>query len=170
MSIWPPICLPEDHLKTMNSTNISLEATYLGTILEPDLDNFTQDDFEEFEFIGDYKYFIVKVLLIVWDFVSFVLNGFGIDLLWHRVEVNHAVYNVLLQDVVLACLTSLTSFGISGYVWADDLTWFRLHSFLTLIPLVFHQWTWAIVAHLRYIFSITCVITNSYLRAWTGRI
>ena len=98
---------------------------------------------------SDFMYLVIKTSLVLWDLVGFVLNGLGIDLLWHRVEVNHAVYNVLLQDVVLACLTSGVSLGVSIYIWPDNLTWFRVHSLLTLLPLVFHNWAWAVVAHLR---------------------
>ena len=48
----------------------------------------------------------LRVALIVLDSFGFVINTLGVDMLWHGVEVNHAVYALLLQDVVLAAFTT----------------------------------------------------------------
>ena len=144
MSPWSQICLPEEEFFTMNYTNLSIDSSLLDPgLVYRVLSNTTYEDTTHLNYIA------VKLLLIVWDLAGLILNGLGVDFLWHRVAVNHAVYNVLLQDVVLACLTSGLSMGITTTFWSANMTCFRVHSFLSLLPLVFHNWAWAVIAKLR---------------------
>ena len=147
MSTWPHICLPQDEFFTMNYSNLSIQSSSLDSGPEYRvIANVTSEDPID---STDLKYIAIKLLLIIWDMAGLILNGLGVDFLWHRVAVNHAVYNVLLQDVVLACLTSGISMGITTTFWTDNLTCFRVHSLLSLLPLVFHNWAWAVIAKLR---------------------
>ena len=147
MSTWLQICLPEDEFVTMNDSNLTLNSSPLDPIV---VEKTTfEDSIVSMDGLGEWKYMGIKLMLIIWDMVGMVLNGLGVDFLWHRVAVNHAVYNVLLQDVVLACFTSGLSIGMTSTFWTDHLTCFRVHSLLTLLPLVFHNWAWALIAQLR---------------------
>ena len=163
MSIWPPVCHPEDqHLQLvlMNNSNVSLahqsssfhmvEATSdnlgipnLVPPVPPNLPN--SDD------IILYKYLVLKVFFLIWDVVGAFLNGLGIDLLWHRVEINHAVYSIVLHDIILALVSSVVTLVINTFFWSDDLAWFRIHALLNLLPFVFHNWAWAIISNLRLV-------------------
>lgn len=95
------------------------------------------------------SYFWWKLFLLLWDLLGLVVNGLGIDMLWHGVEVNHAVYFVILQDICLAFSTTMASELFNWILWSDDLMWFRFHGFLSLLPFMFHNWAWASVASLR---------------------
>ena len=49
-----------------------------------------------------YPYLLfTKILLLLWDTIGLVINGLGIDFMWHGIEINHAVYSLVLQDIVL---------------------------------------------------------------------
>ena len=64
-----------------------------------------------------YPYIVfVKVVLFLWDLSGLVVNGFGIDLMWHGIEINHAVYSLLLQDIVL-CWLSSAFWCILNWIW-----------------------------------------------------
>ena len=86
------------------------------------------------------------------DIFGLTFNGLGIDMIWHGVEVNHAVYFVILQDLCLAFLTTLASQIFNWFFWYDDLLWFRFYGLLAMLPFIFHNWAWASVAQLRYLF------------------
>ena len=160
MSIWPPVCHPDD-LHIMNNSNVSLPSSFhmvettsddgLGpppaSPVSPDLPSSPLPPEDNF-----YTYLVLKVFFLLWDGLGVLLNGLGIDLLWHRVEINHAVYSIVLHDIALAFVSSVVYFVINAFFWSNDLTWFRIHALLSLLPLVFHHWAWAIISNLRYTF------------------
>ena len=92
----------------------------------------------------------LRVALIVLDSFGFVINTLGVDMLWHGVEVNHAVYALLLQDVVLAAFTTFLSLMFNWIYWFREEYWFIFHLVLSLLSLTFQDWCWSYVAHLRY--------------------
>ena len=94
-------------------------------------------------------FFWWKTFLLTWDFIGIMINGLGIDMLWHGVEVNHAVYCLILQDICLAWVTTLVSQLFNWIFWSDDLSWFKFHGAFAMLPLIFHDWSWASVAYLR---------------------
>lgn len=94
-------------------------------------------------------YFWLKTTLLTWDFIGVLINGLGIDMLWHGVEINHAVYFVILQDMSIAFGSSVITEALNWLFWTNDLSWFRAHCFLAFVPFTFHNWAWASVAHLR---------------------
>lgn len=94
-------------------------------------------------------FFWWKTFLLTWDFIGLMVNGLGIDMLWHGVEVNHAVYCLILQDICLAWVTTLVSQLFNWIFWTDDSSWFKFHGAFALLPLIFHDWSWASVAYLR---------------------
>ena len=96
------------------------------------------------------SYFWWKAILVILDIFGLTFSGLGIDMIWHGVEVNHAVYLVILQDVCLAFITTLVSQIFSWFFWNNNLSWFRFYGFLALLPIMFHNWAWASVAQLRY--------------------
>ena len=64
-----------------------------------------------------YPYILfTKILILIWDTLGLIVNGFGIDLMWHGIEINHAVYSLVLQDLVLCWLSSLL-WCILNWVW-----------------------------------------------------
>ena len=91
----------------------------------------------------------LRVALIVLDSFGFVINTLGVDMLWHGVEVNHAVYALLLQDVVLAAFTTFLSLMFNWIYWFREEYWFIFHLVLSLLSLTFQDWCWSYVAHLR---------------------
>ena len=102
--------------------------------------------------VEESHYFWWKASIIFLDIFGLTFNGLGIDMIWHGVEVNHAVYFVILQDLCLAFLTTLASQIFNWFFWYDDLLWFRFYGLLAMLPFIFHNWAWASVAQLRYIF------------------
>ncbi len=116
---------------------------------EQDLNNETLSHLNEANSTYYTDYFWWKVILLVWDLIGLFINGLGIDMLWHGVEVNHAVYFVILQDICLAFGSALITETLNWFFWMDNLSWFRCHSFFSMMPFIFHNWAWASVAHLR---------------------
>ena len=104
--------------------------------------------------VEESHYFWWKASIIFLDIFGLTFNGLGIDMIWHGVEVNHAVYFVILQDLCLAFLTTLASQIFNWFFWYDDLLWFRFYGLLAILPFIFHNWAWASVAQLRYFFEI----------------
>ena len=102
--------------------------------------------------VEESHYFWWKASIIFLDIFGLTFNGLGIDMIWHGVEVNHAVYFVILQDLCLAFLTTLASQIFNWFFWYDDLLWFRFYGLLAMLPFIFHNWAWASVAQLRYLF------------------
>ena len=96
-----------------------------------------------------YDYFGLKTVLVVMDCIGLIMNTLGVDMLWHGVEINHAVYALLLQDVVLALITTSISLIFCGSLWYHDEMWFQMHVIFTLISLIFQDWCWGSVAYLR---------------------
>ena len=99
--------------------------------------------------VDEHNYFWWKAVLVLLDVFGLTFNGLGIDMIWHGVEINHAVYFVILQDLCLAFLTTLVSQIFNWFFWNDNLMWFRFYGILALLPFMFHNWAWASVAHLR---------------------
>ena len=48
--------------------------------------------------VVNYDYFGLKTVLVIMDCIGLIMNMLGVDMLWHGVEINHAVYALLLQD------------------------------------------------------------------------
>ena len=102
-----------------------------------------------------------QIGLTLWDIVGLVFNLFGIDFFWSGIEVNHAVYNLVFQDLVL-CWGSVAIWTLTGWIWwtspADQIprpdTWLVMYLTFSLLPLLFHDCSWAWVAYLRH-FNVT---------------
>ena len=99
--------------------------------------------------VVNYDYFGLKTVLVIMDCIGLIMNMLGVDMLWHGVEINHAVYALLLQDVVLALMTTSISLIFCGSLWYHDEMWFQMHVIFTLISLIFQDWCWGSVAYLR---------------------
>ena len=104
--------------------------------------------------VEESHYFWWKASIIFLDIFGLTFNGLGIDMIWHGVEINHAVYFVILQDLCLAFVTTLVSQIFNWFFWYDDLLWFRFYGLLAILPFIFHNWAWASVAQLRYFLRI----------------
>jgi len=151
---WPPQCFVEELNMSFNS---SLPSSYQRVALE-DHSIFQHEHFLKNIHNGtitlnnpttEDSYFWWKAILVILDIFGLTFSGLGIDMIWHGVEVNHAVYFVILQDVCLAFITTLVSQIFSWFFWNNDLSWFRFYGFLALLPIMFHNWAWASVAQLR---------------------
>ena len=67
-----------------------------------------------------YPYLLfAKILLLVLDAIGLVVNGLGIDLMWSGIEINHAVYSLVLQDIVLCWLSSFLWFAFNWIWWSS---------------------------------------------------
>ena len=67
-----------------------------------------------------YPYLLfAKILLLVLDTIGLVVNGLGIDLMWSGIEINHAVYSLVLQDIVLCWLSSFLWFAFNWIWWSS---------------------------------------------------
>ena len=108
--------------------------------------------------VEESHYFWWKASIIFLDIFGLTFNGLGIDMIWHGVEVNHAVYFVILQDLCLAFVTTLASQIFNWFFWYDDLLWFRFYGLLAMLPFIFHNWAWASIAQLRYFFEFLSLI------------
>ena len=106
--------------------------------------------------VEESHYFWWKASIIFLDIFGLTFNGLGIDMIWHGVEINHAVYFVILQDLCLAFVTTLASQIFNWFFWYDDLLWFRFYGLLAMLPFVFHNWAWASIAQLRYFLKFLC--------------
>ena len=103
-----------------------------------------------------------------------IFQGLGVDMLWHGVEINHAVYSLLLQDVVLCWASSLLWWIFNWWWWRRYyVVWAQMYLLFCALPIVFHDTAWAAVAYLRW-FNITdndgwLQLDQSVLRLkWTG--
>ena len=68
-----------------------------------------------------YPYILfTKIILLLWDVIGLVINGLGIDLMWHGIEINHAVYSLVLQDIVLCWLSSLLWCSLNWIWWSTS--------------------------------------------------
>ena len=68
-----------------------------------------------------YPYILfTKIILLLWDVIGLVVNGLGIDLMWHGIEINHAVYSLVLQDIVLCWLSSLLWCSLNWIWWSTS--------------------------------------------------
>lgn len=113
--------------------------------------------------LGSTSYFVWwKVLLLLWDLTGLITNGLGVDMLWHGVEVNHAVYALVLQDIGLCWASSLASWIFTWLFWGpgQDESWLTLYILCAAVPLTFHDWAWSSVAYLR---SINITDNDSWL-------
>lgn len=154
-SVWPPQCMINDELNSMSLANTSISSPFhmedvelLGSnITTSDLVNASNSTGEPVSYYSNY--FWLKIFLLFFDLLGLLVNGLGIDMLWHGVEINHAVYFVILQDVCLAFGSAILTQLCHWFFWMDDLAWFQFHCFLGFLPLAFHNWAWASVAHLR---------------------
>ena len=81
--------------------------------------------------------------------LGMIINALGIDMLWHGVEINHAVYALVLQDMILALLTTMMTLMFNWSFWYYEETWFKFHGFFTMFSLIFQDWCWGSVAYLR---------------------
>lgn len=162
MSSWPQ-CTEKDIFENMSSGSSEPSSSQMVAAANDDILVFEDSVLEALgaaglnlsssasevnQLIGG-EYFWWKTFLLTWDFIGLLINGLGIDMLWHGVEVNHAVYALILQDICLAWISTLISSCVNWLVWADDCTWFRFHSVCGLVPILFHDWAWASVAYLR---------------------
>ena len=165
MSTWPQCFDDSDgliqHPQAIMSSNTSgLQAasfhqhiatpSHFDYDYDPDLNVTLIEEEQGLGSGGKNIYLWWKLALILWDLAGFLVNGLGIDMLWHGVEVNHAVYYVILQDICIAFITAVLSETLNWIFWSDDIMWYRYHGFLALVPLIFHSWAWASVAHLRF--------------------
>ena len=67
-----------------------------------------------------YPYLLfAKILLLVLDTIGLVVNGLGIDLMWSGIEINHAVYSLVLQDIVLCWLSPFLWFAFNWIWWSS---------------------------------------------------
>ena len=81
---------------SINLNNITMESTAMDSL---------------------YPYLLfTKILLLLWDAIGLIVNGLGIDLMWHGIEINHAVYSLVLQDIVLCWLSSFL-WLIMNWIW-----------------------------------------------------
>ena len=81
------------------------------------LNNLTMDSFA-MDSLYPYLLF-TKILLLLLDTIGLVVNGLGIDLMWHGIEINHAVYSLVLQDIVLCWLSSFLWFVFNWIWWSS---------------------------------------------------
>lgn len=76
-------------------------------------------------------------------------------MLWHGVEINHVIYSLLLQDVVLCWASSLLWWIFNWWWWKRScVVWAQMYLLFCALPVVFHDTAWATVAYLRW-FNIT---------------
>ena len=172
MSFWPqcPLELIEDmaNLSSLSSTTTTTSSEFVavtpesaglmaGMSGEQLLSNGIITDHSKIinitnqynNMVVNYDYFGLKTVLVVMDCIGLIMNTLGVDMLWHGVEINHAVYALLLQDVVLALITTSISLIFCGSLWYHDEMWFQMHVIFTLISLIFQDWCWGSVAYLR---------------------
>ena len=77
-----------------------------------------------------YPYILfTKIILLLWDVIGLVVNGLGIDLMWHGIEINHAVYSLVLQDIVLCWLSSLLWCSLNWIWWSTSGIFVHNHLF-----------------------------------------
>ena len=141
-----PISQPAEKVISPNTINYS-STHYSATILKDFVGHQNMSSFMITNY--DSHYDGIKTALIIIDTIGLVVNGLGIDMLWHGVEVNHAVYSLLLQDVTLALFSSIMSLIVNWPLWYYEEFWFKFYGFFTLISLIFQDWCWAAVAYLR---------------------
>ena len=100
-----------------------------------------------------YFYYMVtaKLALLIWDFAGLLINGLGIDLIWHGIEVNHAVYSLVFQDIVLCWCSSALWLAGNWLWWPTSETWMFMNLIFSVLPLAFHDCAWATIAYLRYV-------------------
>merc|ERR1711894_633684 len=85
---------------SINLNNITMESTAMDSL---------------------YPYLLfTKILLLLWDAIGLIVNGLGIDLMWHGIEINHAVYSLVLQDIVLCWLSSLLWCSLNWIWWSTS--------------------------------------------------
>ena len=88
-----------DYDTDINLNNVTMESTAMDSL---------------------YPYLLItKILLLLWDAIGLVVNGLGIDLMWHGIEINHAVYSLVLQDIVLCWLSSFLWFILNWIWWSS---------------------------------------------------
>ena len=98
------------------------------------LNNLTMDSFT-LDSLYPYLLF-TKILLLLWDTIGLVVNGLGIDLMWHGIEINHAVYSLVLQDIVLCWLSSFLWFMLNWTWWSATGSIFVYNIFAILFNFV----------------------------------
>ena len=86
---------------------------------EADGINLTEDKITSIDSLYPYM-LCMKVLLLLWDTVGLIVNGLGIDLMWHGIEINHAVYSLVLQDIVLCWLSSFLWCMLNWIWWSTS--------------------------------------------------
>ena len=82
-------------------------------------DNFNSTE-DKIDSLYPYMIFCMKVLLLLWDTIGLIVNGLGIDLMWHGIEINHAVYSLVLQDIVLCWLSSFLWCMLNWIWWSTS--------------------------------------------------
>lgn len=88
-----------DYDTDINLNNVTMESTAIDSL---------------------YPYLLItKIILLLWDAIGLVVNGLGIDLMWHGIEINHAVYSLVLQDIVLCWLSSFLWFILNWIWWSS---------------------------------------------------
>ena len=154
-----PISQPAEKIISPNTINYS-STHYSATILKDFVSHQNMTSFMITNYDSQPMYCGIKTALIIIDSVGLVFNALGIDMLWHGVEVNHAVYSLLLQDVTLALFSSMMSLIINWPLWYYEEFWFKLYGFFALISLIFQDWCWAAVAYLRlsHIFQLISLL------------
>ena len=92
--------------------------------------NLTEDKIASID--GLYPYMLcMKVLLLLWDTLGLIVNGLGIDLMWHGIEINHAVYSLVLQDIVLCWLSSFLWCMLNWIWWSTSGIFYYLQLVVT---------------------------------------
>ena len=81
--------------------------------------NLTEDKIASIDSLYPYM-LCMKVLLLLWDTLGLIVNGLGIDLMWHGIEINHAVYSLVLQDIVLCWLSSFLWCMLNWIWWSTS--------------------------------------------------
>ena len=81
--------------------------------------NLTEDKIASIDSLYPYM-LCIKVLLLLWDTIGLIVNGLGIDLMWHGIEINHAVYSLVLQDIVLCWLSSFLWCMLNWIWWSTS--------------------------------------------------
>ena len=76
------------------ATAASKEASSSNNIDLIMTDNYSYEDDTQFLIDNSHFYYMLalKICFLLWDVSSLFFNGLGMDLMWHGIEVNHAVY------------------------------------------------------------------------------
>ena len=92
--------------------------------------NLTEDKIASIDSLYPYM-LCMKVLLLLWDTLGLIVNGLGIDLMWHGIEINHAVYSLVLQDIVLCWLSSFLWCMLNWIWWSTSGIFYYLQLVVT---------------------------------------